>query len=162
MIKKVGGPRNFLLVNNMQCAVGFLLRYLVCFKSVPAILIGWGLETIQLMFGKWDGVANDIVNYEMLDYVEWKTGRRSEGVSTAVNGLLNKLVLNNIDMIVSNLAIMRTGFDVKLETNQPALYKKWDAIFFFLSPAFDNLVTLLLSPATLRSSQMSSGMGTAP
>jgi len=139
VIKKLGGPRNMLLLNSAMNAGTYLLRYLLGFKTVPAILIGWGLEVFMNMAGKWDSVANGVIEYEMLDYVEWKTGRRSEGVATAVNGLINKIVLNNIDMIVGNLALKRIGFDINLDLNQPASYVKWATIFYFLSPVLDNL-----------------------
>jgi len=75
--------------------------------------------------------------------VEWKTGRRSEGVTSAVEGLLNKVVLNNIDMVVGNWALKRIGFDVTLDTNQPENYVKWATVFYFISRSVDHLAELI-------------------
>jgi len=138
-VKKVGGPRNMLLINSMSNAVAYLLRYLVGVKSVPGILFTWGTEAVVKTLSPWVNVSTDIIHYEMLDYVEWRTGRRSEGVTTAVDGLLNKIVLNNIDMVVGNYALKRIGFDVTLDTNQPESYVKWATIFYFLCRSLDHL-----------------------
>ena len=142
-VKKVGGPRNLLLINQTANVAAYLLRYLVGVKSVPGILFTWGTEAVVKTLSPWVNVSTDIIHYEMLDYVEWKTGRRSEGVTTAVDGLLNKIVLNNIDMVIGNLALKRIGFDVTLDTNQPESYVKWATIFYFLSNALDHFAKLV-------------------
>jgi len=142
-VKKVGGPRNMLLINSASNAVAYLLRYLVGVKSVPGILFTWGTEAIVKTLSPWVNVSTDIIKYEMLDYVEWKTGRRSEGVTTAVEGLLNKVVLNNIDMVIGNLALKRIGFDVTLDTNQPESYIKWATFFYFICRSVDHLAELI-------------------
>ncbi|MDR1735168.1 MAG: hypothetical protein LBR73_09870 [Oscillospiraceae bacterium] len=138
VIKKFNGPRNFRLMNTSANVVGNLARYLLGFKTVPRILGGWGVEAVLNMFAKWDGVAGGIIGWEMLDYVEYKTGRRSEGVSTAVNGLVNKIALNNLNTIVGNLALHKVGFDINLGLDQPPLYKKWAAAFYYLMPSIDS------------------------
>ena len=115
---------------------------LVCVSLFPDVLL-WGVNLVSNLFSKWDSVAGGIADYEMLDYVEWKTGRRSEGVKTAVDGLINKVVLNNIDTVVGSLALSRAGFDPKLETRQPPRYVKWATVFYFLSPVLDNLFYLV-------------------
>jgi len=155
LIKRVGGPRNMLMLFNMSQAVFSLLRYFVGFKSIPRILTIWGTEMIGMFFQKMDEVAKDIIKYEMLDYVEWKTGRRSEGVSMAVEGLLKKVALDNIDMVVGNLALTRVGFRADLELNQPPGYIKWATIFYFLCPVLDHLVYVIARwfykyPASMR------------
>jgi len=138
MIKKVGGARNMLMVYSGMNAVAYALRYVVGVKTIPGILFEWGADMLRRMFQRWEQVAGDIVTYDMFDYVEWVTGRRSEGVSAAVGGLLNKFVINNLNTIVGNYALMKAGFDIELGTNQPESYKKWAAVFFFLSSAFDH------------------------
>ena len=142
-IKKLRGPRNMLLLNSGTNAVAYLLRYLVGVKSIPGILFTWGTEALTKTLSPWVNVSTDIIKYEMLDYVEWKTGRRSEGVTSAVEGLLNKVVLNNIDMVVGNWALKRIGFDVTLDTNQPENYVKWATVFYFISRSVDHLAELI-------------------
>jgi Na+/melibiose symporter-like transporter len=143
LIKKVGGARNMMVLNSAVNAGFNLLRYFAGVKTIPGILFVWGSEMFANFFGKIDGVAANVIKYEMFDYVEWKTGRRSEGVNMAVDGLLNKVVLNQIDTVVGNLALAKAGFRAALELNQPASYVKWATIFYFLSPVFDQVVYIV-------------------
>jgi len=55
-----------------------------------------------------------MIRYEMFDYVEWKTGVRSEGITQSVDGLLKKLLKDNIGSVVGNAMTQWTG------------YKGWD------------------------------------
>ena len=137
-IKKVGGPRNMMLWYSGANIFFFLLRFIVGVKTIPGILISWGADMVLKAFTKWDQVATGIADFEMLDYVEYKTGRRSEGVKVAVDGLINKIMLNNIDTIVGNMALLRAGFKIELDTKQTPTYVKWATIFYFLSPVIDN------------------------
>jgi len=142
-IKRAGGPRGMMLLFSASNAALYLLCYLIGVKTVPGFLFTWGAHLVSNIVSKWESVACGIADYEMLDYVEWKTGRRSEGVKTAVDGLINKVVLNNIDTVVGSLALSRAGFDPKLETRQPPRYVKWATVFYFLSPVLDNLFYLV-------------------
>ena len=142
-IRKLRGPRNMLLLNSGSNAIVYLLRWLVGVKTIPGILFTWGTEAALKTLSPWVNVSTDVIKYEMLDYVEWKTGRRSEGVTSAVEGLLNKVVLNNIDMVVGNWALKRIGFDVTLDTNQPERYVKWATLFYFVSRSVDHLAEFI-------------------
>jgi len=138
-VKKIGGPRNMMLAFSSVNIVFYFLRYFLGVKTISGILFMWFADMVINIFRRWDQVANGIVDFEMFDYVEWKTGRRSEGVKIAVDGLINKVALNNVDTIVGSLALKKIGFDITLDTNQPASYVKWATRFYFLSPVADYL-----------------------
>jgi len=154
IIKKVGGPRNMQVIYQGAFALCAGLRFAVGMRSQFGVLFSWAMELIIRTLGKIQGIAGSIISFEMLDYVEWKTGRRSEGVNMAVNGLLDKFVLNNIDTVIGNLVIDALGFDPKAE-KQPPLFMKWAPVLYLLVPAFDNLIYFLARlfykyPASLR------------
>jgi Na+/melibiose symporter-like transporter len=50
------------------------------------------------------------MDYEMYDYVEWKTGLRSEGMTIAVDGMLGKLINNNVTSVIGNAVNEWTGY----------------------------------------------------
>jgi len=50
------------------------------------------------------------MEYKMYDYVEWKTGYRSEGMTKSVDGILNKLIRNNLVNIFGNAVTQWTGY----------------------------------------------------
>lgn len=109
-IKKFGGELNMMRLNNMVSVVGALLKYFIGYKSIPRLVLMYLIEMIQDVFRKWDPVAHNIVNYQMLDYVEWKTGQRSEGMTIAVSGFLNKLIKSNISTVFGNAVKQWTGY----------------------------------------------------
>jgi len=142
IIKKAGGARNMrVLYESIAVGTNFL-KWLVGMKSVGAVLCNWGLEMLRGTLHKVDGVAGGIINYEMLDYVEWKTGRRSEGVNMAVDGLVKKMLINNIDKTIGNLTIDALGFDPAKE-KQPALFLKWAPVLYLLVPVIDSGIWLI-------------------
>ena len=72
----------------------------------------------------------------------------------AVNGLLGKFVINNIDTVVGSLVIDGLGFD-PLAEKQPALFTKWAPTLYLLVPAIDNFIYFIARllykyPAELR------------
>jgi len=50
------------------------------------------------------------IRYEMFDYVELKTGQRSEGMTTAVDAMINKLIRDNVGNVIGNAVAQWTGF----------------------------------------------------
>jgi len=119
-----------------------LLKWLVGMKSIPAVLSNWGLEMARSVLHCPSTVADGIINFEMLDYVEWKTGRRSEGVNMAVDGLLKKMVINNINTVVGNLTVDAMGFDPS-KTKQPEVFMKWAPVLYLLMPVIDSSIWLV-------------------
>jgi len=154
IIKKVGGARNMQVLYRGGNTLVYLLRYLVGMKSQFGVLFSWGMDTISWTLDKVARIAEDIIKYDMLDYVEWKTGRRTEGITAAMDGLMRKMVTNNIDVIVGNLVVDAIGFDPNLQ-KQPAKFMQWAPILYLAVPVFDSLIYFLARllykyPASLR------------
>jgi len=154
IIRKVGGPRNMQVLYQGVTALCCFSRFAVGMRSQFGVLFSWAMEMIIRTLGKISTVAGSIISYEMLDYVEWKTGRRSEGVNMAVNGLLGKFVLNNIDTVVGSLVIDGLGFDPLAEKQTP-LFMKWAPVLYLLVPAIDNFIYFIARllykyPASMR------------
>ncbi|MCL2123624.1 MAG: MFS transporter [Desulfovibrionaceae bacterium] len=139
LIKRLGGPRNTQVVYQGISTTANVLKWVVGMKSKGGILFNWTMEMFSRTLGRVNTIAENINKFEMLDYVEWKTGRRSEGVNMAVDGLMKKIVLNNIDTTVGNLVIDSLGFDPTLE-KQPAKFIKWAPTLYLLVPAFDTMI----------------------
>jgi len=155
VIKKLGGPRNTQAVYQGIAVACYGLRAFAGMKTQGAVVFSWAMEMVIRTLAKVQKVAEDIIKYEMLDYIEWKTGRRSEGANFAIDGVIKKMVLNNVDTAVGNLVIHRLGFDPALGTNQPAAFRKYAPWLYLLVPVFDNFVILIARllykyPASLR------------
>lgn len=120
--KLLGGDLNMVRAKNIIWAVTSLLKYVVGYKTFPRLIFMFVMEMIHDIFNKWEPISNDNMRYQMLDYVEWKTGQRSEGMTMAVNGFLDKLIRNNVSNVVSNGIKQWTGYqgwDIPKEQQPP-------------------------------------------
>ncbi|MCL2530833.1 MAG: MFS transporter [Oscillospiraceae bacterium] len=109
-VKLFGGPLNFLRTHVAVIGLTHLFSFLVGWQSLPRLVFMWTMEGIRGFFNQWAAVPHNIIEYEMFDYVEWKTGHRSEGLTQSVYGIINKLVRNNLTSIVGGLVVQWTGF----------------------------------------------------
>ncbi|MCL2508322.1 MAG: MFS transporter [Oscillospiraceae bacterium] len=146
IIKKMGGPRNMQVLYQGISTVTSALKFAVGMRTPFGVLFSWVMEMINRTFGRVQMIAGNVIKYEMLDYVEWKTGRRSEGVSMAMEGLMKKIVIDNVDKTIGNLVLHALGFDPELYKQgkkQPALYLKWAPVLYLLVPAIDSFIVML-------------------
>jgi len=123
-VKLFGGKVNFM---RAHAAIALLTRtasYLVGYKTFPRLLFMFTMDAIRPIMDLWEPVPRRMVDFEMLDYVEWKTGYRSEGMTQSVDGILNKLIRSNLSSVVGNAVTQWTGYmgwDIEKE-EQPQRY----------------------------------------
>jgi len=104
------GPLNFIRAHVAVIGFTHLASFLVGYQTLPRLLFLWTMEGIRGFFNQWSAVPHNIIEYEMFDYVEWKTGHRSEGLTQSVYGIINKLVRNNLNSIVGGVVVQWTGY----------------------------------------------------
>jgi len=90
--------------------IGYNIRTRQYRFTWPRLLLIFTLEGIREIFDKWVPIPKGQIEYEMFDYVEWKTGQRSEGMTKAVDGMLNKLIKDNIGSVIENAVTQWTGY----------------------------------------------------
>ncbi|MDR2687069.1 MAG: MFS transporter [Oscillospiraceae bacterium] len=144
-IRKVGGERNMLMLNHGTGIVQSLLSLAAGYKTFPRLLNMLFWEMVKDIPNKFGPVADAVISYEMLDYVEWKTGERSEGVTMSVNALISKLVTSNIGMVTQNAFMQWSGYkgwDVPRE-EQPKRFLDMIFPMLFITQAVDHLIWLV-------------------
>ena len=109
-VKFMRGPLNFMRIQFAVSTFTHLSTFLVGYNSLPRLVYMWTMEGIRGFFNQWQAVPQNVVEFEMFDYVEWKTGYRSEGLTQSVYGIINKLVRNNLTNIVGNAVTQWTGY----------------------------------------------------
>ena len=109
-VKWFRGPVNFIRVDIMVIMFTHLSSFLVGYRSWPRLVYLWTMEMVRGFFQQWRDVPHTMVSFEMFDYVEWKTGHRSEGMQAAVYGIINKFIRNNASSIVGNFVNHWTGY----------------------------------------------------
>jgi len=109
-MKMMRGPVNFIRIQVAVNTFTHLTSFLVGYRTLPRLVYMWTMEMFRGFFNQWQAVPQNVIEYEMFDYVEWKTGYRSEGLTQSVYGIINKLVRNNLTNIVGNAVTQWTGY----------------------------------------------------
>jgi len=107
-IKLMGGELRFRRIKTAIDTAAMSARFAIGYRSFPRLMAMFTIEMVQDIFNKWNPVAEGVIDYQMLDYVEWKTGLRSEGMTMAVSGMLNKLIRKNIGTVTGNMWLQWT------------------------------------------------------
>jgi len=144
-VDKFGDPVKFVRGHTIVRLAAFLATFLVGYRSWPRLVFMWTMEMFTEVMGKWAAIPHTMIRYEMFDYVEWKTGVRSEGVTQAVDGLLKKLLKDNIGSVTSNFMMQWTGYkgwDIPLE-EQPERFMKTLWPLIHLGVIFGEIVALI-------------------
>jgi len=118
--KVVGKFKNkvqFLRFQELFTALAHIGMYLAGYKSWPRIFLLFTIEMFRGIIDNWAPVPRETIKYEMLDYVEWKTGQRGEGVTMSldrmingVHGGTNKSLRENIHDFINKAVLQWTGF----------------------------------------------------
>ena len=109
-VEKLGGPARFIKTHMAVILGSQVLSFLVGYKTWPRLIFMKVMETCRDTMTNWSSVAHNMISYEMFDYVEWKTGYRSEGLTQSIDGILKKLIKNNIGNVIGNAVTDWTGF----------------------------------------------------
>ncbi|MCL2299249.1 MAG: MFS transporter, partial [Firmicutes bacterium] len=154
---RVGGMKRIIVIARIASVVTGVLGFLVGIKSV------WALALVQLIdgFSNLPGSLNSIawraLVGDSVDYVEWKIGKRTEGITMSVRNLMAKLG-NALKRLIQGYTLKFLQFDAALVPKglpQNAHFRRWIWPAFRLGPVLGmvlSLVPLLLLkyPESLR------------
>jgi len=144
-VKKFGGEIKFLRSQVIINIISRLVVYFVGYNSFGKIVVMILMEIAKVIMDLWSGVPHQMMEYKMYDYVEWKTGFRSEGMTKSVDGILNKLIRNNLANIFGNALLQWTGYmgyDVPAQQQPPRFLNTiWP--LFYLGIVFGEIVVLI-------------------
>ncbi|MCL2508722.1 MAG: MFS transporter [Oscillospiraceae bacterium] len=109
-VSRFGDKINYIRLHTFVVIVTTAAKYIVGYNSWPRLIFNYFMDTTREIFDRWAPVPKGQLDFEMYDYVEWKTGLRSEGMTIAVDGMLNKLINNNVTSVIGNAVLDWTGF----------------------------------------------------
>jgi len=124
---KIGGPKRMLVAFEISRIGMGLVRYLFGYKSVAALVMMILMDTVMETMGPFNGYAGGVLNYEMFDYVEYKTGVRSEGVTMAFQSFVNKILANNLDHLTGNAFMAWSGIhEIDVNAAKPVVPERFE------------------------------------
>lgn len=140
---KLGGAKNIFIVSKTASIVARVAAYFVGFGNIRQI----GLVAVLLAVASFPDGASDIAKTSLwcdsIDYVEWKTGKRTEGISFSMQNFLSKLT-SGITMFISGIVLSRLGFREELGLlGQPSVFYRLQWPIYMLAPVVGAVLFLI-------------------
>ena len=143
LAEKIGGMRNVVITAQVMNIACRLVAFSIGFDTVPQILAVAAVISISSVPCNMVGIAQRALLCDAIDYAEWKTGKRTEGISNSMQNLTNK-VKDALKLITSGLVLTALSYDAELglEGQSEVFYKaQWP--MFMLLPALGSLLYLI-------------------
>lgn len=140
---KLGGMRNVIVTAQVMNAVFRVLAYFIGFDTLPKMIAVIAIISVSSIPSNMIGIAQRSILCDSVDYTEWKTGKRTEGITNSLQNLTNKLT-DAVKLIFSGLVLSGLGYnaDLGLEGQTQMFYKaQWP--LFMLLPALGSILYLI-------------------
>jgi len=143
MTVKLGGAKNVFILSKTAAIIARVAAYFVGFGSARQI----GTVALLLAAASFPDGASSIAKTSLwcdsIDYVEWKTGKRTEGISFSMQNFLAKLT-SGITMFINGLVLNRLGFREEFGLlGQPAKFYRYQWPIYMLAPVVGAVLFLL-------------------
>lgn len=140
---RFGSMRNLILVAQGANIVTRVIAYFVGFTSLPRMAVVAVLIAFSSIFTSLIGIAQRTLICDAVDYMEWKTGTRTEGVSFSMQNLTNK-VKDALKLFSCGVILEALHFDGAAEVGaQPQAFYDAQWPIFMLLPALGALLYLI-------------------
>jgi len=142
---RVGGMKRLLIIGRVTGIVTGLLQFFVGIKTLPALVVMYVLECISGLPNSIYGIAQRTMISDSVEYVEWKTGERTEGITMSVRNLMAKMS-GAVQKYIQGFCLVFLQFDAELvKQNRPqnAHFQKWIWPMFKLGPTFGLVLSLI-------------------
>ncbi|MCD7828757.1 MAG: MFS transporter [Clostridiales bacterium] len=144
VIDKIGGMKKLLITSECINIVLRIISYFVGFTSAPRIIIVTVLMAAAQVLLNMKDIAHRSLTSDSIDYIEWKTGQRTEGISFSVQNLISKLS-DAGKSIVKGYIMRYIGYDSSLDLkNQGEKFNKAQWPLFILSPVVGAVLYVII------------------
>ncbi len=143
LANKLGGAKNIFLLAKSANAAARVCAYFVGFNTPGQI----GAVALLLAAASFPDGATSIAKTSLwcdsIDYVEWKTGKRTEGISFSMQNFLSKMS-SGITLFINGLMLDRLGYKEAFGLlGQPARFYKYQWPIYILGPVVGEVLFLL-------------------
>lgn len=140
---KIGGMRNIIVVAQLMNAGFRMVAFFIGFDTLPQMIAVIAIISISSIPSNMVGIAQRSLLCDSIDYVEWKTGKRIEGISNSMQNLTNKIT-DALKLIFSGLVLSGLGYNADLGLNgQTSMFYKAQWPLFMLLPVIGSILYLI-------------------
>jgi GPH family glycoside/pentoside/hexuronide:cation symporter len=142
--KKVGGMRNIIILAQSLTVVLRIISYFIGYETLPQMAIVVILMSIASIPAMMVSIAIKSLCCDSIDYLEWKTGKRIEGLTFSIQSLVVKAT-GAIGNVISGFVLDLLCYDSSITdiSGQSATFYRWQWPLFILGPAIGALLYLI-------------------
>ena len=110
--KKIGGMKRLLVVSQVMSISLRAIGYFVGYRSVWQMGIIIVLNALMNIPGSMNDIAHRSLLSDSIDYLEWRTGVRTEGISFSMQNFVSKMT-GGFGKLIEGELLARLGYDSK-------------------------------------------------
>lgn len=142
--KKIGGMKRILVVAEISNILLRTVAYFIGFNSIGQIAAVMVLIAIVSIPTNMMDIAHRSLTSDSIDEVEYKTGKRTEGISYSVQNFISKIAAA-VTLFFNGVILKALKYDnSKPNYLQGALYNKWMWPIFMVGPVIGQIIYLIV------------------
>jgi len=145
VIDRFGGNKKAMIVARLAGLVVRVIVYFIRIETLPRLILTRVVQMISSIPDSVNGVAMRTMIADSVDYVEWVTGRRTEGITMAMRNFQSKLC-GAVGRLMQGLSLTFLQFNSRnVERNIPQNkhYQDWVWPVYQLGPGIGAILSLI-------------------
>lgn len=144
IVNKIGGMKKTLVLAQVSAIVLRIICYFIGYNSIGKMLIVVLLIGLQSIPAFMVNIAHRSLMSDSIDYVEYTTGKRTEGITFSMQNFATK-VGDAISLMIKGKLLTMVGYNQNIAmTAQNAVFMKWQWPMFILGPAVGAILYLIV------------------
>lgn len=145
IVDKIGGRKRLLVSSQIFAIVLRVISYFVGYKSIGQMAVVMVLYSVMQIPAMMMDICHRSLISDSIDYVEWKTGVRNEGISFSIQNFISKMQSAVTSLIKGGiLSLLHYDQTITRKYNQNATYIKWQWPIFMLGPVVGAVMYLIV------------------
>lgn len=134
IVDKVGGMKRVLILAQVSSVVLRIISYFVGFNKIWKLVLVAAFMGLQSIPAAMVNIAHRSLMSDSIDYVEYKTGKRTEGITFSMQNFGTKIG-EAISLFINGKLLTLVGYNQNIAmTAQNAVFMKWQWPMFILGP----------------------------
>lgn len=144
IMDRIGGMKKSLITAEGVNIIARVIAFFIGFTSMPRVIAVGVLFSISSILISMKDIAHRSLTSDSIDYVEWKTGQRTEGISFSIQNLVSKFA-DAVKSIIKGYILKFIKYDSNFGLKeQGALFMKAQWPLFVLWPAIGSLLYIIV------------------
>ena len=143
--KKIGGMKNVMVVASVAGISTRIVNYFIGYRSLWRFVLMHVFNIFAATPGMMSTIASTALWGDSIDYLEWKSGRRTEGIAFSLQNFLGKAA-GGIQMVIRGNILKWLLYDGELAQKkipQGPLFQKWVWPLAQLGPVVGMVLALI-------------------